>query len=83
MIKLALKHEVLKKIYLKNLTKNIQLTMSDAILAWGGSSSLGKGRRSWLRHDSRRDTIAGAFSSMVPVSLQTKVGHWIYKARKI
>lgn len=44
--------------------------MSEAIFAWGGSSSLGSGRKSWFKQDSKRDIMAGACCSIVPVSLK-------------
>uniref|UniRef100_A0A6B0USF0 Putative secreted protein n=1 Tax=Ixodes ricinus TaxID=34613 RepID=A0A6B0USF0_IXORI len=53
--------------------KKIQLTMSEAILACGGSSSLEEGRRSWFRQDSSRATRAWACCSIVPVSRMAEV----------
>ncbi len=51
-------------------TRKTQLRISDAILAWGGSSSLTDGRKLCFRQECKRFTKAGACFSIEPVSLK-------------
>lgn len=57
------------KMLQSQLTRNTQLMMSEAILAWGVSSSFVVGVRLWSRHTSRSLTRADACLSTLSVSL--------------